>query len=364
MSFKKIALIFYLSLGLFTTAHPIIAAPAIDNMDKIEFVTAIALLPCGILEYDLRNDPSCSAHIKKAVIHAIRLLNVLLTDNTMLHKTVNWPACKEAVTGTTVWHHLLGWGIYDAVKVINELRACKKQVGQGHPSALAANAELLISDVGEYENLRRFILPTVEMICALARTKYFSRQMPVGSNKIASMGVSMARLGELYFEAANNSTQRKIIGGLLVACVVELLVKTNRLVDEAAHRERERLQRVAAQQAVDVRVAALVEGQRQLLDQQQQVEHVRQEQHRQNLATALLELQDPARQGDLPPANIQRDEDNTCKICHEQYQQPYALRSCGHAFCLNCIVRWLEASKDMCPQCHVHTDCRLYQIDR
>jgi hypothetical protein len=367
---KKITAVLSLSLGFSTTTPPHLTA-AIDTMYKVEFATALALLPCGILEYDLRNETSCSAHIKKAVIHTIRLLNVLLSNKTMSHKTFNWPACKEAVTGTTVWHHHLGWGIYDAVKVIKELCACKNQAGQEHAFTPAANEGLLISDVGEYEVLRRFILPAVEMICALARTKYFSRQLPCGSNKIANIGVSMARLGELYFEAPKNSIQRKIIGGLLVACVGEMLVKTKRLVDEATHREQERLQQVAAQQAArqaEVRqrenVVALAEAQQQGLaevQRQQQADSARQEQHKQNLANAFLDLQ--AQQNGPRPGQLFVAENRTCQICQGEYQQPHALSSCGHVFCLECIVRWLRASKDTCPECHLHTDCRLYQID-
>jgi hypothetical protein len=41
----------------------------------------------------------------------------------------------------------------------------------------------------------------------------------------------------------------------------------------------------------------------------------------------------------------------TCSICHDILVGPYTLKDCGHTFCGQCLLRWLNMKKNMCPEC-------------
>jgi hypothetical protein len=239
-----------LSIVLSIATPPAQAVPAQDN---IELVTAILRLPCGILEYDLRDDTSRNAHLTRAALNAIRLLNNLFTRTPQSP----WTNCKELVTGIETWHHPLGWFIYDATNIIKELHAYIKYDEGEKPLSTTTSVKN-----NDYEILQKFILPTIETMCALARTEKLGRSMPRGGRHIASIVLSLTRLGELYYAAPQDSVQRKIIVSLVVACVLEMFVKSMRFYNRAKvvrrHKEeRARIHQEQQQQDVGARKNAV-----------------------------------------------------------------------------------------------------------
>ncbi|MFA5306367.1 MAG: hypothetical protein WC365_02870 [Candidatus Babeliales bacterium] len=207
-------------LGIMS-APPIHAASTIKS---IQYTAALLRGPAAYLAYKFRNDTSLRAHAIKIAIHSVRLLDDLLAPTTTSQKALNREAFMEVIKGLSTWQHPVGWNIYDSTTIIKELKACL--TGKNSTPVIA-------TDDHEHELLRSMILPAVEMICALART------MPnVGkSNNLATIGISMVRLCELYYAAPRNSAHRKVIGGLLVACIVEFLVKSTRPYKSQHHEQ-------------------------------------------------------------------------------------------------------------------------------
>ena len=197
MSLKKIALICYLSLGLSTATPPQLAAGTQDN---IELVTALLRLPCGILEYDLRNDDSRSAYLAKAAIHTVRMLN-------------DFTSSTDTPEGL--------WVIYDAIKIAKNLYAFVTTKSQNHAPSKKATIE-------KNEILIRCILPAIEMLGAVARTKNIVAHLPLGGRVLASFGISLSRLTRLYLLETKNLATQKIIMRLLVAHAIWFiyLIKT------------------------------------------------------------------------------------------------------------------------------------------
>ena len=42
-----------------------------------------------------------------------------------------------------------------------------------------------------------------------------------------------------------------------------------------------------------------------------------------------------------------------CSICDDIFRNPIRLKSCGHTFCLNCIIQWAQHNLN-CPLCRVN----------
>jgi hypothetical protein len=186
---QKILVVLGLSLGLSTTTPPQLAAGTQDNID---LVTALLRLPCGILEYDLRNDDSRSAYLAKAAIHTVQMLN-------------DFTSSADTPEGL--------WIIYDAIKIVKNLYAFVTTKSKDHLTNKKATIE-------KNETLIRFILPAIEMLGAVARTKNVVAHLPLGGRVLASFGISLSRLTRLYLLETKNLAVQKTIMRLLVAHVI------------------------------------------------------------------------------------------------------------------------------------------------
>jgi hypothetical protein len=164
----------------------------------LELVTAILRLPGGILEDKLRNDDSLKATIAKMAINATRLINDL---------------CSVSHSTKTRSRPMLFGAAFDITQIA---RLLKKAIAEKQNTA---STNITINDHGK-KNVRRYVLPFIESLCAVMRC-YELRGSPI--RQLSRSGVTLAQLGELYLSAAENSTERKVIGGLLAACVVEYL---------------------------------------------------------------------------------------------------------------------------------------------
>jgi len=40
-----------------------------------------------------------------------------------------------------------------------------------------------------------------------------------------------------------------------------------------------------------------------------------------------------------------------CSICQDVLVAPYTLKDCGHTFCGQCLLKWLNMKKNVCPEC-------------
>ncbi len=260
-----------LTLGFMLAPQPTINA-------NTEIVTALLRGPAAYLEYELRNDTSRSAHAKKALIASIRFINDLYNPQTSLHK--------------------FGWFIYDARQILLHLKALRS--AQNQSGQLTQNsAEQNLSDDKDYQILRRFVLPAIEMLGALGRTEFGQDNMldyvtfssiQINVTSITNITITMSRLGQLYFAAPKNSTDRKIIIAILTCCLIEIL--------------------------------------------------------------STIEQRPPM------PQNLFND---ICPICGEaEFTKPSAL-TCGHIFCKNCIRTWLT-QKQTCPSCRQQTTGKLFRV--
>ncbi|MFA5306368.1 MAG: hypothetical protein WC365_02875 [Candidatus Babeliales bacterium] len=211
MARKTTLLAFILFAG--TSAVSISTVNAVSTNNAIEITTALLRGPAAYLEYELRNDTSRSAHAKKALIAAIRLVNDLHSQNAQPQ------------------HHAFGWFVYDAKEIFVHLKASlTTQKNLTVPTALAQNAtEQKLSDNKDYQFLRRIVLPTLEMLSALARTKFIKIRLPYSGGNFAAITTTLSRLLQIYFAAPKNSSQRKIIIGLLAWCVVDIIKQAQHL---------------------------------------------------------------------------------------------------------------------------------------
>jgi hypothetical protein len=203
------ALALYLCLLSAQTIH------AASTTKNIHYAAAFLRGPAAYLEYKFRNDTSLCAHAIKIAVHSVRLLDDSLSPATTSQNKINTDALMEIIKGMSTWQHPVGWCIYDSITIIKELKACI--TGTNSVPSTAPNDQ-------EHEFLRSVVLPAAEMICALARTMPNADKI----NTLANIGISIVRLCELYYAAPRNSAHRKVIGGLLAACIVEFLAKIDR----------------------------------------------------------------------------------------------------------------------------------------
>jgi hypothetical protein len=257
---QKIIAVLGISISLSIAMPPSLAANIENN---IELATALLRLPCGILEYDLRNDTSRAADLKRAALHSVRLINDLYAKaNSQSH---------------SFW-----WFIYDVKEIVENLHIALSKSGQ-------SDQQTKLDLDKEYKILRRFVLPTLEMVFALARTKNAARKLPRNGAQLSSNGITLARLGQMYFETPKNSAQRRFIVALLI-------LSTLTFISNICHLERNP-----------------------------------------NVNNRKIFRSDDGK-------NI------ACAICQEKrYDNPHCL-DCGHVFCLDCITGWWQ-SKGTCPTC-------------
>ncbi|MFA5306366.1 MAG: hypothetical protein WC365_02860 [Candidatus Babeliales bacterium] len=189
---KHIIKFLTMSIGLSIATQPMVNAHAHDNL---EITTALLRGPAAYLEYELRNDTSRSAHAKKALIAAVRLINDLNNPTSLLK------------------HHSLCWFVYDAKEIFVHLKALLTTQKQPTPPTTNAAEKPTLVDSRANHILRCFILPMIEMLGALGRTEFARSRLPHRGGCFAGIATSMSRLGQLYLAAPHNSKERKILLG-------------------------------------------------------------------------------------------------------------------------------------------------------
>jgi hypothetical protein len=284
---QKIALIFYLSLGLSTTTPPKLNAAS--TKDNIELVTALLRGYAAYSEYELRNDNSPSAHVKRALISAVRLINDLCARN-VVHNVgiVNDPV----------------FFVYDSVQIVNNLCAALTADQQD-----SLQKDVSSTDDNERETLRRFVLPAIETLGALVRTRLIASSIPVVHVGLLMELTGASRCVQRFYAAPKNSTRRKIWGTLLVLLIIGVLVKIAMLSNPGN---------------------ALVGG------QQVRAVDVQQPQAQQNNGPALI--------------RVYLKEKTECPSCKEDDCAEMCVAKCGHIYCLNCLRAWINQHHS-CPTC-------------
>ncbi|MFA6263816.1 MAG: RING-HC finger protein [Candidatus Babeliales bacterium] len=198
---KKLITVFCLSISLSTTTPPQLAARTKDN---IELVTALLRGYAAYSEYELRNDTSRSAHVKRVLIHAVRLINDVC-------------ACSAGIIS-----------LYDVIKIAKYVRISMSTIKQTDQKRAGTTNETTISN-NERETLRRFALPAIEMLGALCRTNDIARHLPWRSGPCASLAVDMSRCVQIYFGAPENSAARKVVACLLALYIIRFVSTMGKL---------------------------------------------------------------------------------------------------------------------------------------
>jgi hypothetical protein len=196
IALKKFTAALGLSFCLSTTTPPHLAA---NTWDNVELVTALLRGYAAHLEVELCNDTSRSANIKRVVIAAIRLANDLSSNSP------HW-----------------GWRILDGLSLATNLSLAVGISQRPQPKQAVDEKEKMLRS-NEHETLRRFVLPAIEMLWALARTKAINQKLPFDSKSLAAIGITMTRLGQFFFEFPVDSSQRIFYGLLLVVYAVSFL---------------------------------------------------------------------------------------------------------------------------------------------
>jgi hypothetical protein len=300
-SLRKVVVSVGLIFGLVAQSTPPLVA---GTKDVIELTTALLRGPAAYYEYELRNDTSQSAHLKKAAIHAIRLLNDCCAFK--LTPIVQNGSVSISVNITPLL------STYDTIKIVKHLYDAIKDKQENF-----TDKDTSIIDSNTITTLRRFVLPTIEMLSALARTDMLHLNNPENPNFLAARSLAVSRYTELFCASPQNSKQRKIWGALLILNILTLISEIARLGKNAlAKHERE--------QQVHNAFAAMVQRNEQ-------------------------------------PHRIFMGQDNECPICWNNYNDPHAL-GCGHVCCLHCLADLaVKGQNFICPLCRAAINS-IYKI--
>lgn len=281
---QKVISSLVLSLGLSVVTQPTLSA---HSRDTIELATAFLRGPAAYLEYELRNDTSRSAHLKRVMIHAIRLLNDLCAHKGIMQVddqviTLDIPTIPSC---------------YDAIQIISNVYNARKNNQQ--ESHILPNKELQI--------LRQFILPAIEMLGALVRSGNVISRIPIENahaKYLANRTIDISRYAQLFCASDKNSKARRAWGVLLVWTILQFSSFSAYLI----HNAHERNQRIDG-----IRNNALL--------------HIQHNQPERLYVTG-----------------------SECSICTNAYDNPQAL-NCGHIFCRKCLLQWFGYHAPTCPNC-------------
>jgi hypothetical protein len=198
---QKIIAVIGLSLGLPATIPSQLAAGTQEN---IELVTALLRGPAASWEFELRNDTSCSAYAKRAAIDLIRIINNLFsTQDTFLAQSLN------------VSHFV--YSMSNALPLRTGKEAQKP--GEEKKEVLEKTP-----DTHAYKIMGRFVLPALEMFCALARAQKLSAPSR-GKILGANIGLDFARIAQFYLinmpqdpKAQRLLAATLVLVGIIVLC--------------------------------------------------------------------------------------------------------------------------------------------------
>jgi hypothetical protein len=302
---KKLITVFCLGISLSTTTPPKLVA---NTKDNIELVTALLRGYAAYSEYELRNDTSQSAHVKRALIGAVRLIN-----DACAYKIIQYSNGRI--------QHIISpvLSAYDSIQTVKNLYACLKA---NQPNTEQTNPAA-IKDDHEHETLRRFVLPAIEMLGALARTEMLFSRSPLsylGYNALADISIEISRYMQCFCAAPKNSARRKIWGTLMVLSIFGLIGEITRLgtVAEAKQEQFNRAQNAFLAMVKENRVSAAI----------------------------IRDPQDP--------------QDNQCSVCYD-HGKSHAL-NCGHGFCYGCLEKWIVGqAKQGCPLCRAEIQS-IYKV--
>ncbi|MFA5306370.1 MAG: hypothetical protein WC365_02885 [Candidatus Babeliales bacterium] len=199
---KKYVTALIVSTCLITPSQPLEASTPVNN---IELVTALLRGPAACLEFKLRNDYSRSAYFKRAVIHAIRLINNCCTSSK------HDPSYSIAFDSISVAISLIETGIT--------------------PENNQVQAKTCLGD--DYAKLGMYVLPILEMLCALVRTRQISPKTynypnqgygyPNPKALIANIGLDFTRITQYFL--INTGGKKNIIIPLIIAYIIALYLE-------------------------------------------------------------------------------------------------------------------------------------------
>ncbi|MFA6263818.1 MAG: hypothetical protein WCW33_05470 [Candidatus Babeliales bacterium] len=201
---KKLITVFCLSLGLSTTTPPQLAATTKDN---IELVTALLRGYAAYSEYELRNDTSRSAHVKRALIHAVRVTNDL---------------CALKIDRCISIANTAPLLLFDTCSIIKSLYS----VFTTDQKIVPPDQDMSQPKTQKDKDLKvvcGFLLPAAETLGALIRTNLISENVDV--HDFGDIFLSYARYEQLVFAAPKGSKLEKLWGTLFILAGIGLIVK-------------------------------------------------------------------------------------------------------------------------------------------
>jgi hypothetical protein len=214
---QKIIALLGISISL---AFPIQSLRATNIKDAIEIVTALLRGPAAHFECELQNDTSHRACIKRAIIHAIRLINDCCAAKGIQQLGYN------QFGGQVISVDIPGpLSVYDTIQIVKNVRTILKNKQQEDTQQNHHTAQT-IPTTKNLEVLQRFILPAVEMLAALARIGKITTKIPLETMETRSLAgqiIYLSRYTQLFYASPKRSTQRKLLSFMLTLTILNIL---------------------------------------------------------------------------------------------------------------------------------------------
>jgi hypothetical protein len=328
---KKYAIIFCLSSTVTLTTQSYINATTQEN---IELITAILRGPAAYYEAKIAHDTSRSACIKRTIINAIRLTNDISTNAAP--------------------------GFY----AILDLSALCYNLSRG----LMTNKKTAAASTtdNDHNAIRQFILPTLEMLGALARAEKITpslHHIHCGRQALARTSLDLIRIAQCYYANKQKDPlqQKALTNAVIIACAMAVLT-------ELCTYETENTQRRWYKERQEEEQARLEEEQRQREEEQREYARRQQEKAVEERKEAELyhqyepEIEREEKEADdrrrakvkeLAPLNPLASSESRffaqCETCGQKNNLTHL--PCGHLFCWGCLLRRVSGNNDFCPTC-------------
>jgi hypothetical protein len=188
-----------------------------SEQDTAEIITAFLRGPAAYYEFKLRNDCSRGAYIKRAAIHFIRFINDCGAAE-RIEQTKN--ESLSALFSVPLNYINLQTAVIMSLQDNNS-----KGNKNGQQPKITTEQCKLIGD--EYEKLGTFVLPILEMLCALIRTQKISPAcqpsgLPNINALIANIGLDLTRLTQFFLiNFSNDPKKRKaFVFAFIMLCII------------------------------------------------------------------------------------------------------------------------------------------------
>ncbi|MFA5306472.1 MAG: hypothetical protein WC365_03415 [Candidatus Babeliales bacterium] len=310
----------------------------------VEIITACLRAPAAYYEFKLRNDNSSSAYFKRAFIQTIRLFNDVYTSGKDPSFSIVYDIASAAGS-------LIAGG---AALKIEKSTSTDKQLDK--TSCLG----------NDYEKLGLFILPLLEMLCALARTQKISpthaNGFPNGNKLIANIGLDLTRITQFVLINSSGDPKKRnfIVTAFILMCVIAICLEIrdfNHRKHQAEYSSPEAQEKRAKEYQQEQRELDKQAHQRMLEAEKEIYEEIRQRKERGEEIRSPLYESFFGKNGEklFPPSEQQHQNDPSgalhpqshldgCADCHKCVN----LRNekCGHRLCPGCTLK-----NTLCPIC-------------